>query len=265
MFLSLFGYQALCEYLPPNAIDNYYMSMPQGMTGFQYFGAPTYGYNPTGGHEPSNGWDLYSPCSAGGMSRQCTQPGWGGPWNNGAGGGFRNWDGNQITSCGVYRETYSTSFGYFNPWAPPDPNGEPQIFSRHYLHFDTDYTAYNGTPSTQYGIWGLQDLLAHTAFEQAILPAKPTNWPAVQTAVGRLVKNDHFVAVAKIRRTSPLTGAVSELSFLGLGTTLRGARMQRLPKSDATGNGWSTWDDDPTAMVNNTPNLDSITTAPGGP
>jgi hypothetical protein len=239
LFLTLFGFQAMCEYLPPNAIYNFYMSQPSGMTGLQYAGAPNYNYTPTGGHEPSNEWDWGTPCTAGGMSRQCTQPGW---------------------------QTYSTSFGYFNPWAPPDPNGEPGIFPRHYMHFDSDYTAFSGGSGPNGGELGLQDLLAHTAFEQSMLPLEPTNWPTVMTAVGRLVKTGHFVSVAKIRRLNPLTGATVELSFLGLGTTLRGARMQR--KDPTYGTGWAHWDDDPAVMTSapgpnpgqgNEPNLDSPT------
>jgi hypothetical protein len=149
-----------------------------GMTGLQYFGAPTlYAYTPTGGHEPSNEWDWGTPCSAGGMSRQCTQPGWGGPWNN---GGFRNWDGNQITSSGIYRETYSTSFGYFNPWAPPDPNGEPGIFNRHYMHFDSDYTAYQRR-RWQVDQWRRArpagSARPYRLSSRSMLPQKPTNWP----------------------------------------------------------------------------------------
>jgi hypothetical protein len=220
------------------------------MTGLKYASQPSYAYTPTGGHEPSNEWDWSTPCSAGGMARICTQPGWG------ANSGFRNWDGNQITSAGIYRQTYSTSFGYFNPWAPPDPSGEPGVFIRHYMRYNTDYTAYGegGGTIASGGARSLQDLLTHSAYRQTMLPQKPANWPDVSTAVGRLVKNDHFVAVAKIRRINPLTGAITELSFVGLGTTLRGARMQRQPTS-----GWASWDDNPSTITNNSPNLDSPT------
>ena len=231
-FLGALGYQAMCEYLPPNALYAYYMGA-SGST------------------------------SAGGLSLLATMPQWG-SW-----GGFRNSDGGQVTACGIYRETYSTSFGYLNPWAPADPTGEPGIFWRHYMHFDSDYTAFNGGSGVQWGAVGLQDLLAHTAFPQNLLPLEPTNWPGVYTTVGRLVKCDHFVAVAKINRRSSITGSVTQISFLGLGTTLRGARMQRKDPNDTSGgSGWAHWDDDPAAMTTtpgpnpgqgNQPNLDSPT------
>ena len=69
-------------------------------------------------------------------------------------------------------------------------------------------------------------------------------------AVGRLIKNAHFVAVAKVNRFSPLTGENSELSWTGLGTTLRGARQQR---RDTTG--WASWDNAPSATID--PHLDT--------
>lgn len=216
LFLGALGYEAMLEYLPPNAIYDFYQS-----------------YNA-------------STTSYGSMSMQCTKPGWG------SNGGFRNGDGNQITACGIYRETYSTSFGYFNPWTPADPNWEPGIFARHYMHFDSDYTAYTGGASTQYGQYGLQDLLYHTGYPQSLMTTKPLSWPSVYTAVGRLVKSGHHVAVAKIRRIDAINGGFSEISFLGLGTTLRGARMQRNPNG-----GWANWDDVPGAS--NDPNFDSPT------
>ena len=69
-------------------------------------------------------------------------------------------------------------------------------------------------------------------------------------SVGRFIKNAHHVAVAKISRFSPMTGELIELSWTGLGTTLRGARQQRQPTT-----GWARWDNDP--GVTNDPTLDS--------
>jgi hypothetical protein len=261
LLLSALGYEAMFEYLPPNAIYEYYMSYSASQ--FTYGGAASnYAWIPHGG-DASNQWSWGVPMDSNGLSRICTQPGWG------YGGGFRNGDGNQLTACGMYRESYSTSMGYFNPWAAADPNGEPGSFYRHYMHFDSDYTAYTattGSVKTNYGSSGLQDLLAHTANPQLLLAQSPLHWPAVQCCVGRLVKNNHHVAVAKIIRIDPLTGMITELSFLGLGTSLRGARMQR--KDPTYGTGWAHWDDDPAVMSNspgsnrtdgNEPNLDSPT------
>jgi hypothetical protein len=216
-FLGQLGYEAMCEYLPPNAIYDYYVSASTST-------------------------------SPGGMPLLCTQPNWG------PNSGFTNGDGSQTTARGIYRSTYATSFGYFNPWCPADPINDSGIFNRHYMHFDSDYFANSAGGDEQHGSTGLQDLLAHTGYEQALLPLKPSVWPAVSTCVGRLVKNDHFIAVAKIRRVDPISGSTYELSFLGLGTSLRGARMQRHPNG-----GWAKWNNIPGII--NDPNLDSCTSS----
>ena len=49
--------------------------------------------------------------------------------------------------------------------------------------------------------------------------------------------------------TSPFTGEIIELTFTGLGSTLRGARQQRKPST-----GWANWNNDGSA---NDPTLDS--------
>ena len=69
--------------------------------------------------------------------------------------------------------------------------------------------------------------------------------------VARYIKSAKFANVARVRWTSPFTGNTAELSFTGVGTTLRGARMQRKP-----GGGWAYWDNG-TAAARNEANLDS--------
>jgi len=222
MFLNAMGYEALCEYLPTNAVYDYYTN---------------YNSNTT---------------TTDGEALICITPGW-----FGGGNSFGNGDGGQVTARGIYRNTYSTSYSYQNPNAPPDGsvpvNGimpqEPGIINRAYMHWDSDYTAVGGTFGggwNQGGSPGLQDMLAHALYEQGLMASEPIYWPVVSTCVGRFVKCGHFVACAKIRRILPLTGEVVELSFLGLGSTLRGARMQRIRPDMVGPNGaWAKWDDTP--------------------
>ena len=72
----------------------------------------------------------------------------------------------------------------------------------------------------------------------------------VSVGVAHYIKSAKFANVARVRWTNPLTGAESELSFTAVGTTLRGARMQR-----KTGGGWAKWDNASGAM--NDPHLDT--------
>ena len=92
--------------------------------------------------------------------------------------------------------------------------------------------------------------VSHTGFPEALLKNQPEVWPLVDVSVGRFIKSAHHIAVAKITRLSPHTGEVIELSWTGLGTTLRGARQQRLRTT-----GWARWDNDP--GVTNDPHLDT--------
>ncbi len=227
--INAMGYAAFCDYLPANAIYTWYSG--------------------TGDRTP------------GGINKFGISPNY----------NFCNWDGNQRSSRGIYRNTYATSFGYFNPRAPDNyrpgdpslgsgstaPPGGNNLRQWHYQHFESDYGAWDTAdkPVSGNGFWtGVLDLrwfLSHTCMPEKLMTQMPAAWPQVQVCVGRLVKNAHFVAVAKVRRTAPLTGEVIELSWCGLGTTLRGARQQRL----RDGQGWARWDNAPSATID--PNLDS--------
>ena len=99
------------------------------------------------------------------------------------------------------------------------------------------------------GAGELRSFLGKVSFPEKIMGQKPDHWPTVEVSVGRLIKNAHHVAIAKIRRVSALTGEAIELSWSGLGSTLRGARQQRQP-----GSGWAKWDNDGST---NDPTLDS--------
>ncbi len=200
------GYAAFCEYLPPNAIYTWYTdSSDQGLT-------------------------------AGGIDRLCVEP------NT----DFCNGDGGQVSSRGIYRNTYATSYGYPNPRAPNDYQGATggiasasTLLWWYYKHYETDYGAYKPDPNASWdGVRDLQWFVRHTSFPERLLDIKPSQWPEMQVSVGRFIKNGRHVAIAKVRRVSPLTGELIELTWTGLGSTLRGARQQRLQ----TGDGWARWD-----------------------
>lgn len=155
------------------------------------------------------------------------------------GKGFCNGDGNQRNSRGIYRQTYSTSYGYMNPRATG-----VNLTGDHNRHFNTDYGANEGG-----GAADLRRFLSMTIFPESIMRQKPDHWPSVDVSVGRFIKNAHHVAIAKIRRVSSLTAESIELSWSGLGSSLRGARQQRKP-----GSGWANWDN---GGSTNDPNLDT--------
>jgi type II secretory pathway pseudopilin PulG len=224
------GYAAFCEYLPPNAIYTWYST--------------------------GTGDRTYGDIEKLGIT----------PWYN-----FCNGDGDQRNSRGIYRQTYSTSYGYFNPRSPDNykkfpgsnsPPGPEELRQWHYQRYETDYGAYNtnwgwdqddrsgsGAKERWSGVRDLRWFIDHINYPEKMLVQRPTHWPDVEVSVGRLIKNAHHVAVAKVRRTSPLTGEVIELSWCGLGTTLRGARQQRHQTS-----GWARWDNGGGSVD---PNLDT--------
>ncbi|MBA3936046.1 MAG: hypothetical protein H0X38_01160 [Planctomycetes bacterium] len=215
--INAMGYAAFCDYLPANAIYTWYSNSGDRTPGdINKFGiSPNYN--------------------------------------------FCNWDGNQRSSRGIYRNTYATSFGYLNPRSSdtyrqtgtPSPPGGNNLRQWHYQHYESDYNAYDTNAGGWSGVVDLQWFLSHTCMPERLMTQMPAAWPQVQVCVGRLLKNAHFVAVAKVRRTAPLTGEVIELSWCGLGTSLRGARQQRL----RDGQGWARWDNAPSATID--PNLDS--------
>ena len=227
--VNAMGYAAFCEYLPANAIYTWYSD--------------------------------HSDRTAGGINKYGVTPGY----------NFTNGDGNQLNSRGIYRNTYSASFGYVNPrsWddykvQPPPASGTAlsgdKLRQTFYQHYNSDYGATQIATQAQLtdadatNNWqGADDLrwfLRHINYPELLMKAKPTTWPDVYVSVGRLIKNAHHVAVAKVRRLSPLTGEIIELSWCGLGTTLRGARQQRNRTT-----GWARWDNDPSSTID--PNLDT--------
>lgn len=217
--INAMGYAALCEYLPANSLYIWHTMS-----------------NARGG-QTDGGW----------LNRFGTHQDW----------EFCNDNGSQRSARGIWRNTYPYSYGYINPRAPndwrvypsPNPPRPPAtgntLRQRFYQRYKADMDATSGQNAND-----LAWFISRTGYPESLVPQRPDVWPSVNVSVGRFVKSAHHVAVAKITRISPLTGEVIELSWTGLGTTLRGARLQRQPTT-----GWALWDNDP--GVTNDPTLDS--------
>lgn len=212
--VNAMGYAAFCEYVPANAIYTW--------------------YSDTGDR------------TAGGINKFGIVP-----WYQ-----FTNGDGDQRNSRGIYRNTYSHSYGYINPrsWdysltATPPLSGTALtgnvLRQRFYQTYNSDYGATEGDGAAR-----LRWFLSHVNHPEQLLESRPDAWPDVHVSVGRLIKNAHHVAVAKVRRFSPLNGELIELSWCGVGTSLRGARQQRHQTT-----GWARWDNASGATID--PHLDT--------
>jgi prepilin-type N-terminal cleavage/methylation domain-containing protein len=223
--LSCIGYAGFCEYLPPNTL---------------------YGYYKTSGAK-----------NEGGLANMAVVPWDQNRWD------FCNFDGNQRTVRGIYRQTYATSWGYLNPESPNDwgqkeegvidtPPNSQKLLEWYYTKYSSDYQAWKDDPDqSKFDIRdGLQWYYRHVNFPQKMMAEIPGHWPVTETGLGRYVKNSRHVAIARIRQTNSYTGEVIELSWTGLGTTLRGARMQR-----KTTSGWAKWDN--ASGASNDPHLDT--------
>jgi len=101
---------------------------------------------------------------------------------------------------------------------------------------------------------GIRDLLAQVEVAEPWLDhangTAPETWPGLKVATLRHFRTGASVCLNRITWTNPLTGSETEFSFTAFGTTLRGARQQRL-RDEA---GWA--DPFPETGVPK-PNLDS--------
>jgi len=92
----------------------------------------------------------------------------------------------------------------------------------------------------------------------SLVAQSPATWPQVQISMQRFIKTNRFVNVCRVICTSPITGQVMQLVWDGIGSSLRGARLQRnqIGSGGTTTSGWATWDDDPSTVASNTATLD---------
>ena len=253
------GWYGLCDYLPSNTMYGYYTTF-SGANGSTFgntssagnlslfFTFPNWG-NGNGG---SNQNYLPYPWADPFLTTPVTPAGWA---TVPGGGAYWNFVGQGMgpTTMGIYALTSTSSYAVSNPYGDSVDKSsidDNTLAWRCYSYSNTDYSAtYNG--STSGAALGMQYFVATTLPLTRILASSPSFWPQVLVGTGHYVKSGHFINLTKIRWISPITGQVSEISFNGIGTSLRGARMQRRPGSAA---GWAHWDNDPNAS--NDPNLD---------
>jgi prepilin-type N-terminal cleavage/methylation domain-containing protein len=133
-------------------------------------------------------------------------------------------DGGDHMMKGRYRNTNGSRYAL-----PGPKEGKPQRFRQYY---DVGYGGRNRGFSQNY----LDDFLTATKVEalDAETRMMPEMWPRVQFAVRRIIIRGQFVNSVVISCQDPKSGNAFEIPFVCTGTTLRGARQQRDPKS-----GWA--------------------------
>ena len=141
-------------------------------------------------------------------------------------------------SQGLYSLSNNRSYGVTNPIGRTVNNSG--LSNEYYSGYASDYDSNTA----------LQQFINITIPRSPLLQTQPAHWSVVSVGVGHFVKSAKFVNIAKVRWQNPLTGSLSELTFTGVGSTLRGARMQRRPDL-----GWAKWDNATTAT--NDANLDT--------
>jgi prepilin-type N-terminal cleavage/methylation domain-containing protein len=75
--------------------------------------------------------------------------------------------------------------------------------------------------------WRYRDMQSQCREVSDLLPQRPQTWPGLTTDMRRYTVWSHNMDVCQVQIVSPLTGESTRFSFWGIGTTLRGARMQR--------------------------------------
>jgi hypothetical protein len=98
----------------------------------------------------------------------------------------------------------------------------------------------------------ITDFLSLTGVSRRAMPSRPEHWPDVTATVHRFIERGHPVTLCVISSVHPLTGARLSIPFTTVGTTLRGARQQRLPQIVGN-NGWADPYAGPTLDYDNPP------------
>lgn len=223
-FMSNTSFFMMCDYLPPNTIYCYMQDYQSGST--------TPDGVPFGVIQPGN----FAP--------------------DGTSSSFCNPDGER-NARGKYIQTYMASIAVSPPssahdLASTDPVVQAQAFQLCWRGQRQIYhTGYDSQPQD------ITTFVDQTTIHTPLLDNAPAAWPQVKVSVNRFIKNARVVALFRISVANPLNGSVTELSFSGFGTTLRGARQQRLYDQTNPGRqqGWANWDD--AGLAPNDPTLDS--------
>ncbi len=103
-------------------------------------------------------------------------------------------------------------------------------------------TSGNGPSTSNNDVYNdtLTIMSSDLSLEQPLLSQKPTHWPAVTVDVRRLATWDGFYNMVYVRQVDPISGRMIQVNFPALGTTLRGARLQRTLSPSASTDFWWT-------------------------
>ncbi len=146
-------------------------------------------------------------------------------------GKFRNDDGLAYFPQGIYRCTKDSSYAI----VPLDQAVTMPVSGYTSMAKDRFDTGQYATVS------GMANFRAMMTSRPDFMAARPESWPTVQYSTARFITHGRFACVARVHWVSPISGQAAEISFTGIGTTLRGARQQR---SNKPGGGWAQWDND---------------------
>ena len=86
----------------------------------------------------------------------------------------------------------------------------------------------------------LEDAIYVTTLGKPVMPQRPANWPSPLLMSQRYATEGRIMAQYRVRFQDAVSGKLVEIGFNALGSTLRGARQQRL-KTPASGTGWATF------------------------
>ena len=234
--IGTLGYVGFMSYMPPNAIYGFY-------TGYQDVDGSPYGNQGYDGLCHGNG--LFSGLSAYSNPRTMSaiEPGL---------GTFFVW-GNPVTLLSRTRGLVGHTWQVLAAQPQFEQMGNDVNVLRVTNQMLWQHTASNGDGSEAPESLLMTSRYLHQVMGDANNSYRgPEAWPRVSVSVTRMLGFAHFQNNAAIQMQNPLTGKVIEFSWMGLGTSLRGARMQRKKSG-----GWANWNNASSAYSTNDPNLDS--------
>ena len=86
----------------------------------------------------------------------------------------------------------------------------------------------------------LQNAIHAVTLAKPVMPQRPANWPSPLLLSQRYATEGRIMAQYRVRYQDAVSGKLVEIGFNALGSTLRGARQQRL-KTPVSGSGWATF------------------------
>ena len=128
--------------------------------------------------------------------------------------------------------TGSTAVGLGGNIAPLNTWTPPQVVHalryRYYAHDAQDYE--------------LQNAIYVATLGKPVMPQRPADWPSPLLLSQRYATEGRLMAQYRVRFQDAVNGKIVEIGFNALGSTLRGARQQRLKVKDPlSGSGWATF------------------------